>query len=272
MIEKIHHIGVVVEDADEALGFFRDAMGLEVTADKTIDEQGVRGVLLAVGENEIELLQPTQPDTGVSRYLESKGQTIHHICFQTDNIVNELARLESINIELIDKNPREGLAGQIAFIHPNSANGVLVELAQVANDTHSSHEKGFDHLALTSADVEQAKVIWNKITSQDAVNTISVESRDMLITQVPVSQCVLEILSPLNLSGAFSQRLDTEGEGLISMVAIEVVDIESEIERFRKLGYVLPGATIGPLPDSIVTTISAEQCYGLAIQLIEFSH
>ena len=82
---------------------------------------------------------------------------------------------------------------------------------------------------------------------------------------------VIDPVGSVNLI-AFSKRLDTEGEGLISMVAIEVVDIESEIERFRKLGYVLPGATIGPLPDSIVTTISAEQCYGLAIQLIEFSH
>ena len=271
MIEKIHHIGVVVEDADEALRFFRDAMGLDVTADKTIEEQGVRGVLLAVGENEIELLQPTQSDTGVSRYLESKGQTIHHICFQTSNIIDELARLESIDIELIDKSPRSGLAGEIAFIHPNSANGVLVELAQVATDTHSSHEKGFDHLALTSADVEQAKIIWKKITTQDATNNISVENRGMLITQVPVSQCVLEILSPLDSSDIFSQRLDSEGEGMVSMVAIEVTDIVAEIGRFRGLGYQLPDATIGPLPDSMVTTISAEQCYGLAIQFIEFS-
>jgi len=272
MIEKIHHIGVVVENADEALVFFRDALGLDVTADKTIDEQGVRGILLAVGENEIELLQPTQPDTGVSRYLESKGQTIHHICFQTDDIVNELARLESIDIELIDKIPREGLAGEIAFVHPNSTNGVLVELAQVTANGHSSQEKGFDHLALTSSDVKQAKVIWEKIISQGTTNDIPVQNRGMLITQVPVSQCILEILSPLDSSNVFSKRLDTEGEGMVSMVAIEVDGIANEIERFRGLGYQLPDATIGPLPNSMVTTISADQCYGLAIQLIEFSH
>ena len=93
----------------------------------------------------------------------------------------------------------------------------------------------------------------------------------MLITQVPVSQCVLEILSPLDSSDIFSQRLNSEGEGMVSMVAIEVTDIVTEIGRFRGLGYQLPDATIGPLPDSMVTTISAEQCYGLAIQFIEFS-
>ncbi len=272
MIEKIHHVGVVVKDADKALEFFHDAMGLTVTADKTIDEQGVRGVLLAVGENEIELLQPTQLDTGVSRYLESKGETIHHICFQTNDIVSELARLESMDIELIDKTPREGLAGEIAFAHPKSANGVLVELAQVPPGAHASNEKGFDHLALTANDVEQAKMIWEKITLKKATNDIPVEDRGMLITQVPVSQCVLEILSPLPSSNIFTDRLDAEGEGMVSMVAIEVDDIEKEIQRFRELGYKLPDAIMGPLPNSVVTTISAEQCYGLAIQLIEFSH
>lgn len=138
MIDKIHHVGVVVPDADEALGFFRDVMGLEVTEDRTIEQQGVRGVLLGVGENEIELLQPTRDDTGVARYLESKGATLHHICFRTDDINAELDRLKGQGVELIDETPRDGLAGQIAFIHPKSAHGVLVELAQPPEGAHSS--------------------------------------------------------------------------------------------------------------------------------------
>ena len=86
MIDRVHHVGVVVRSVDAALGFYRDVMGLEVAADQVLEEQGVRGVLLSVGENEIELLEPVRDDTGVARYLESRGETLHHICFRTDDI------------------------------------------------------------------------------------------------------------------------------------------------------------------------------------------
>src|SRR6185436_19562898 len=120
------HVGVVVHSADDALKFYRDIMGLEVTADQVIEEQGVRGVLLQVGENEIELLQPTREDTGVSRYLASRGQVLHHICLNTDDIEGELARLKKQEVELIGQEPRDGLAGKVAFIHPRSVHGVLI--------------------------------------------------------------------------------------------------------------------------------------------------
>ena len=103
MIDLIHHVGIVVHSADRALEFFRDTMKLEVTADKVIEEQGVRGVLLAVGENEIELLEPTRADTGGARYLESKGEILHQICFRTDDIRPELARVQGSAVDLIDE-------------------------------------------------------------------------------------------------------------------------------------------------------------------------
>ena len=156
MIGHIHHVGVVLPDADEALGFYRDTMGLTVTDDVTIEEQGVRGVLLGVGENEIELLQPTRDDTGVARYLDSRGPTLHHICFETDDIEGELERLKAANVDLIDEEPRDGIAGRIAFIHPQASHGVLIELAQTPDGSHVSPEKGFDHLAMTVADYEAA--------------------------------------------------------------------------------------------------------------------
>ena len=104
MIDRIHHVGIVVHSADAALGFFRDTMGLQVT-----EEQGVRGVLLSAGENEIELLEPTRDDTGVARFLQTRGQTLHHICFNTDNVDAELARLKGLGVDLIDQEPRDGL-------------------------------------------------------------------------------------------------------------------------------------------------------------------
>jgi len=129
MLTKVHHVGIVVHSADEALKFYRDALGLPVTADRVIDDQGVRGVLLQIGGSEIELLEPTRDDTGVARFLESRGEGMHHICFESDDVEKELESARAKGIELIDEKPRPGLAGMVCFLHPNSNHGVLVEFA-----------------------------------------------------------------------------------------------------------------------------------------------
>ena len=136
MIEKIHHVGVVVESADEALKFYRDALGLPVTEDRVIEDQGVRGVLLAIGGSEIELLEPVEEGTGVARFLESRGEGMHHICFETDDVDKELDAARDKGIQLIDEKPRLGLAGMICFLHPKSNHGVLVEFAQPLAESH----------------------------------------------------------------------------------------------------------------------------------------
>jgi methylmalonyl-CoA epimerase len=129
MLSKIHHVGVVVKSADEAMKFYRDALGLAVTADRVIEDQGVRGVLLAIGNSEIELLEPTRNDTGVARFLETRGEGMHHICFESDDVDKELEAARAKGIELIDQKARPGLAGMICFLHPKSNHGVLVEFA-----------------------------------------------------------------------------------------------------------------------------------------------
>ncbi|HEY4670280.1 MAG TPA: methylmalonyl-CoA epimerase, partial [Tepidiformaceae bacterium] len=129
MLTKVHHVGIVVHSADEALKFYRDALGLPVTADQVIEDQGVRGILLQIGGSEIELLEPTRNDTGVARFLESRGEGMHHICFESDDVEKELEAARARGIELIDEKPRPGLAGMICFLHPKSNHGVLIEFA-----------------------------------------------------------------------------------------------------------------------------------------------
>jgi methylmalonyl-CoA epimerase len=129
MLTKVHHVGIVVKSADEALKFYRDALGLPVTADRVIEDQGVRGILLKIGNSEIELLEPTRDDTGIARFLESRGEGMHHVCFESDDVARDLAAAKEKGIQVIDESPRPGLAGMIAFLHPKSNHGVLVELA-----------------------------------------------------------------------------------------------------------------------------------------------
>jgi methylmalonyl-CoA epimerase len=113
---------------DEAYGFFRDKLGLALLKEETVEDQGVRAALLDLGNSFLELLEPTVPDTGIARYLERRGEGLHHVCLEVDNIHTALADLKSKGIQLVDDVPREGLTGLIAFLHPSALHGVLVEL------------------------------------------------------------------------------------------------------------------------------------------------
>lgn len=270
MISRLHHVAVVVPDADEALSFYRDVMGLRVTADEVIDEQGVRGVLLEVGENEIELIQPVRDDTGVARFLESRGPTLHHYCFATDDIVGELERIKGLDVELIDQAPRRGLAGQVAFIHPRAMNGVLIELAQSPDGTHISSEKGFDHLAVRTLDPAALEASWERVLGVKVANRIG-PVNGMVIDQIPCGQCNIEIISPESEESPLTQTIADEGQGAIPMVSIEVQDLDAEIARYRAAGIEVPDAVPSLLPAGRRTSIPAEAAFGMAIQLIAFS-
>ncbi|MEE8369926.1 MAG: methylmalonyl-CoA epimerase [Dehalococcoidia bacterium] len=129
MIEKIHHIGIAVHSLEQALKFYRDTLGLPVHKQATIEEQGVKAALLTIGQSEIELLEPLSPESPVGRFLERKGEGMHHICFQTPDVASELEGLKGKGVQLIDQQPRSGLAGMICFLHPKASRSVLVELA-----------------------------------------------------------------------------------------------------------------------------------------------
>ena len=127
---KVHHVALIVRSIEEALGFWRDSLGLAVETVMDIPSDRVRIAFLGVGESKVELVQPTDDTTGVSRFLESKGEGFHHVCFEVANLAETLLRLEIDGLELIDTAPRKGAEGPVAFIHPRSCHGVLVELIE----------------------------------------------------------------------------------------------------------------------------------------------
>jgi methylmalonyl-CoA/ethylmalonyl-CoA epimerase len=129
MIEKIHHVGVAVHSLDESLKFYRDVLGLPVAESASVEDQGVRAAMLTIGESEIELLEPLRPDSPVGKFLERKGEGLHHICFQSTDVDADLDELKAKGVDLVDQAPRKGLAGMICFLHPKANRGVLVELA-----------------------------------------------------------------------------------------------------------------------------------------------
>jgi methylmalonyl-CoA epimerase len=127
---RIHHVAVIVETMEPALQFWRDTLGLELDVVEDMAHDRVRIAFLPVGESKIELVEPTDQTTGVARFLAKNGEGFHHVCFEVDNIVETLMRLEFDGVELIDTAPRKGAEGPVAFIHPRSCHGVLVELIE----------------------------------------------------------------------------------------------------------------------------------------------
>jgi methylmalonyl-CoA/ethylmalonyl-CoA epimerase len=127
---KIHHVALIVRSIDGALGFWRDLLGLELESVMDIADDRVRIAFLGVGESKVELVEPTDDTTGVARFLASKGEGFHHVCFEVGNLAETLLRLEIDGLELIDSAPRRGAEGPVAFIHPRSCHGVLVELIE----------------------------------------------------------------------------------------------------------------------------------------------
>ena len=135
MKATLDHIGIAVGDLAQALAFYRDALGLEVGPPEEVPSQRVRAHFVPVGEATLELLEPTAPDSPIAKFIEKRGPGVHHLTLRVDDLHEALGRLRARGVRLIDEAPREGAEGAlIAFVHPASTHGVLVELKQRRKD------------------------------------------------------------------------------------------------------------------------------------------
>jgi methylmalonyl-CoA epimerase len=130
---RIDHIGVAVDDLEEAVSLYSERLGMPVEHRETVEEQGVEAVLLGVGVSHVELLRPLAPETAVGRFLERNGPGLHHVAYGTDDIEAALGEARAAGLALIDEQPRTGIRGsRVAFVHPKSTGGVLTELVEAA--------------------------------------------------------------------------------------------------------------------------------------------
>ena len=196
MKARLDHIGIAVKDLQQALAFYRDALGLHVDAPEEVVTQRVRAHFIPVGEPALELLEATASDSAIAKYLEKRGPGIHHITLRVDDIHAALAQLKARNVRLVDEQPRPGAEGKlVAFIHPSSAHGVLVELCQAA-----AEKRLRNGLAYTLGDLELVsltdglfrldggamfgtvpKTLWSKHNPADDRNRITLGMRPLLV-------------------------------------------------------------------------------------------
>ena len=127
---KIDHIGIVVQDLEAALKVYQTGLGLPLAEIADVPDQQVKVAFMPVGESNVELVQPTSDDTGIARFLDKRGEGIHHICIEVDAIEDALEKLRAHGVPLIDEEPRPGAHGRVAFVHPKGTHGVLIELVE----------------------------------------------------------------------------------------------------------------------------------------------
>ncbi len=126
----MNHVCIAVSDIDDTLGFYRRTFGVGAAEVVELEDQGVRAALVRVGGSQLEFIQPTDASGGVARFIERRGEGVHHVAFEVEDLQGQLDRLAADGVQLIDTEPREGLSGSIAFIHPRATRGVLIELVE----------------------------------------------------------------------------------------------------------------------------------------------
>lgn len=275
MLSKIHHIGIVVRNLEEAYAFYRETLGLPLNKVATIEDQGVKAALLPVGESELELLEPITTDSGVAKFLERKGGGLHHICFETDNIETELQGAKNKGIRLIDQQPRNGLAGIIAFLHPQACCSVLVEYAQPVDDTeHASllsggRSRGFtakrlDHVVIAVKDLEAAVATYQNNFGLDREEAKDVPALGLRNTFLPIGDAKIEIVTPLGDTSPIGQFIDKKGEGMY-LLSLDVDYLPGAIDALAKKGIkanVITGST------GDIAMVSPKHTHGVLLQLL----
>ncbi len=277
MLKKIHHIGIVVRNLEEAFKFYKDTLGLPLGKMATVQDQGVRAALLPVGESEIELLEPITSDSGVARFLENKGGGLHHLCFETDNVETELQGAKDKGLRVIDQKPRPGLAGVIAFLHPQACCSVLVEYAQPVD--HSEHAsllgeardrrfttKRLDHVVIAVKDLEAAVATYQKnfgLMREGPAQDVS--ALGIRNTFLPISDAKIEMVEPLGEKSPIGQFIGKSGEGMY-LLSLDVDYLSGAVQALAEKGIkanVVKSPTSGD-----IAFISPKHTHGVLLQLI----
>jgi methylmalonyl-CoA/ethylmalonyl-CoA epimerase len=269
MIKKVHHVAIVVRSLEEGCRFYRDALGLPLHKEATVQDQGVKAALLTLGDCEIELLEPVDPQGGVARFLERRGGGLHHISLETDDIEAEVAGLKERGVELIDQQPRRGLAGLICFLHPRAHGGVLVELAQpVEPEECVVGDKRLHHVAVAVRRLEEAAQAWEHNLGLKAERVFQPAGWDMRLASLPVGNAFLELAQPLTPDHRLAAFMDERGEGMFSL-AVEVDDLGSAVAELRGHGAQVSDPEPGAWEGTRVARIGRESAEGVAIHLLQ---
>ncbi len=268
MLTRIHHVGLVVRRLEDGLALWQDLFGLRVAKQATVRDQGVRAALLPIGRSEIELLEPINRDGGVAKFLEKRGEGLHHVCFQTPDVAAELAAARGRGLPLIDEAPRPGLAGMICFLHPKGTRGVLVEFATPPGGEHHAPQAGSGPLAgLALAEVTAR--------SREATSAAALFASQLGLAPDAAGAQAGAVTAAVVAGGVRLRFVSADPRSAAPEAAALRADVEANGERLA--GLVLEAndldaarralATLSPTERGDVLELGREHCHGVPLAL-----
>jgi methylmalonyl-CoA epimerase len=273
MFGGIHHVAVAVRNLEEALAFYHGKLGLALGKQATVPDQGVKAALLPLGEDEIELLEPTNPAGGVARFLEKKGEGVHHFCVETSDVAAAIERAKTLGLQLIDQAPRQGLAGAIGFLHPSATQGVLVELAQPAEEGPHPHAPatgiravGMSTLYLATKDPAASAEALSRNYEAKATGLASDPrfGARTCVVEIGSSRVTLIDAAEFAASPVGGRILAGRGEGLCGL-CIAVEDLDDALRHLGQNG--IPTEKLGDASVGFLAWIPAERAHGVNLFL-----
>ncbi len=268
MLTRVHHVGLVVTRIEDGLALWRDVFGLEVSAQATVADQGVKAALLSIGRSEIELLEPIDSKGGVAKFLEKRGEGLHHVCFETPDVSAELAAARAAGFPLIDEAPRKGLAGLICFLHPKGTRGVLTELATPPSGSHhhgpcgkgALHGLALREVTARSRDPRAAAELFHSklgLAKDDAGTRPGAVTAAVTVGGVRLCFVGDDPSSTGAAAVAIRGELEGGGEGIAGLV-LEVADPAAAAPALTACGAHAAGDALG---------LDAARCHGVPLRI-----
>ncbi len=270
MIKRLDHVAIAVKSLGPVLEAYRRLLGFNDVHIEDVPQQGVKAAMLPVPGAEIELLEPIDPQGAVARFLERRGEGLHHVCFEVDDIAAELERLKAANVPLVDQQARPGLAGRVAFLHPRACHGLLAELAQKTGHEPKPGKPpkgvaGMAHAAVVVKDMAQAFQTFTTVLGQPAEGLV-LERPAVKLGFIKLGNSELELLEPVDPNGTQARFLAERGEGLHHF-ALSVADLPRKVAALQKAGVKLD--RVRPPEKPTMAFIEQAELHGVPVELLQ---
>jgi methylmalonyl-CoA epimerase len=265
MFKRIDHIGVAVKDLDAAAKAFERIFGLKVAAQEEIHDQQLVAALVPTANARFELMQPMTPESVVGRFIERRGEGIHHVCFEVDDIRKEIETLQGRGVQLIQGKPREGFVGEVEFIHPRSANGVLTEIAQVTRRTPTNTELKLHHITIATNNRDAAVENWSKSFALKVNRMATREGAPMVTGWLDAGDAEVEFAQQTATEGPIANAIAKRGEGVYGVV-LDTQDAVKLRDHIRKQGLRVIEDSEG---DNVIRVVHPKDFLGTLMMFVQ---
>ena len=235
MFRHLDHVGIAVHDLERAAERVEAVLGLTPAVVEEVPDQQVKAALIPMPVGRLELLQPTSPESAVGRFLERRGEGMHHVCFAVDDVHSARQRIAAHGGEMVYEEPRDGLTGIVDFVHPRSTAGVLTEIAEITLLTPASGDLQVHHVTVRTRDADSASALWTRLFDIPLKRKAVSEGFRMSTAWLDAGDAEVEFAQQLDDAGPVARAIDQMGEGLHALV-VESSTPETVAQRAETAG------------------------------------